>query len=560
MIKPLSVLVIGGYGEFGGRLSELLLRDGHGVIVAGRQLEKATQFCQQYGGEALQLDINTDLDKIAPLDVDVVVDAAGPFQSYDSGSTISGSEHRYRVALSAIECGARYLDLSDDGEFAKGISTLDAVAKERGRFALSGASSTPALSGAAVTAMAEQFSAIEKIETSIMPGSRAPQGYSVMQAILAQIGNPVPFWRNNEWIDCTGWSEPSIKSTSDKVTRSANLITAADVVLFPTHFKANSVLFRAGLAVPIMHKSLQWLGALRKREWLPVLTRFVKPLRWLAYIITPFGNDHGGMLVEVVGEPTKPTDSDNARLQQSSWILNAKPGEGPYVPTIAVRSILQHIDTIKPGARACINELPLNQLIAAMNDIDVTTHMHNEEFRFLFQHVLNEHWQLLPACLRDTHKFVDRKILTGSAKVTRGTSPLTQLVAWLFRFPAASDNIPVTVVKTRCGKAEIWDRDFAGQKFRSTLTKLAPEATPDNQCVVQEQFGLLKFVLNLPIEGDIMHMNVLRGSCLGVPIPSWFLPISNTQEFAVNNRMHFCVELLGPLKTGLIVRYEGSLE
>lgn len=571
----MNVLIIGGYGEFGGRLGELLIRDDHRVIIAGRRLEKAQQYCQQHGGEPLQLDINTDLDKIAALGVNVVVDAAGPFQSYGT------DDNKYRVALTALNSGAHYLDLSDDGNFTKGIVALDVIAKEHNRFALSGASSTPALSGAAVSAMQSHFSTLNKIETSILPGSRAPQGYSVMQAILAQVGNPVKFWRNDEWVNCSGWSEPAIKSTDVGVTRKANLITAADVILFPAFFKANSVLFRAGLAVPVMHNSLQWLGSLRQRGWLPELTKFIKPLRWLANRITPFGNDHGGMLVEVTGERANTlvlSDDKNFKvddgilnnntsglgnnhdLLRATWTLKAEPRHGPYVPTIAVRALLRNINSIAPGARACIDELPMEQFVDAMQDIKVTTEFDQEPFTYVFQSALGDEWNALPTALRETHKVVDQKTLTGTAKVSRGSSVLTKIVAWVFRFPAACESIPVQVTKTRIGNAEIWSRDFDGQIFRSTLSTINRPASANKLAMIQEQFGLLKFVLALPIIEGVMHMQVLSGSCLGVPIPSWLLPISNAREFTLNNRMHFSVELLGPLKTGLIVRYEGSLE
>jgi len=554
MAGSLRVLIIGGYGEFGGRLCELLLRDGHAVIVAGRQIKKAEQFCLHNDAKPLQLNINTDLHRIASLNVDVVVDAAGPFQSYGD------DDQKYRVALTALSCDAHYLDLSDDGNFTQGIVTLDNLAKKHNRFALSGASSTPALSGAAVSAMQSQFSTIEKIESSIFPGSRAPQGNSVMQAILAQVGNPVDFWREGAWVKCKGWSEPTRKSIGQHITREANLISTADVVLFPEHFNARTVLFRGGLAVPIMHKSLQWLGSLRRRSWLPVLTKFIKPLRLLANLITPFGSDRGGMLVEITGCPTSALATDADKFFKATWTLKAEPSYGPYVPTIAARAIIRNISMIEPGARACISELPLKKYVDAMQDIDVTTTEHTNEFNYLFKTSLNKDWEKLPEPLRQTHRFVDRKILTGTAKVTRGTSPIGKLIAWVFRFPAARDNIPVQVTKTRVGDSEIWDRDFDGQTFRSTLSTIPTNSFDVDGATIQEQFGLLKFALQLPIFDEAMHMNVLSGSCLGIPIPTWLLPISDAREYVQNNRMHFSVELLGPLKTGLIVRYEGSLE
>lgn len=548
----LKVLVIGGYGEFGGRLAQLLLRDGHSVVVAGRSILKASAFCQQNGGSPLQFDINTDLASISDHHLDVVVDAAGPFQSY--GDDVQ----RYKVACATLISGAHYLDLSDDGEFTKGISSIDSLAKEHSRFALSGTSSTPALSGAAVTAMTSESDSIEKIEATILPGGRAPKGYSVMWAILSQVGNPVPFWRANEWVSCSGWSEPVKKAVGGSIKRSANLIQTADVVLFPEHFNARTVLFRAGLSQTIMHKSVQWLGALRQKGYLPVLTRFISPLTWLANTISFIGSDYGGMLVEVVSKSQDTKDSPSP-LRQYTWELLAAPGEGPFVPAIAARTILRNIEHIPAGARACINELPLIEFEHAMQDIGVETKTQQGEFHYLFQSALHQHWADLPKELRESHSVVDRKVLKGRAKITRGTSIITEFIANVFRFPKAVDSIGVQVTKTRVGDAEVWWRDFGGQRFKSTLRLVDNKANSAAAGFVEEQFGLMKFVLQLPIHDDVMHMNVVSGRCFGIPIPKLLLPVSNTTEFVSDERMHFSVELRAPLNLGLIVLYEGSL-
>jgi len=547
-----GVLIIGGYGEFGGRLAQLLIRDQVQVYVAGRNLEKAQLFCDQYGGQPVKLDINTDLDLISTLELDVVVDAAGPFQLY------SAESDRYRVARKALECGSNYLDLCDDGEFISGISALDAYAKQQNLFVLSGASSTPAITGAAINAMRHKFERIDKLEASILPGSRAPQGYSVMQAILDQVGNGVLFWRSGQWVECTGWSEPAVKVIDEKIKRRANLIATADTVLFPEHFKARSVLFRAGLAGPIMHNALQGLGSLRSRRYLPNLTTFIKLLRAAANCITPFGSDRGGMLVEVIGNSS---DVNNPALQHSKWILQAEPGQGPFVPAIPVRALIQNLEKIPTGARACINELPLEKYEAAMHDIGVRTESQTHAFDFLFSIALGAQWQSLPDAIRNSHQVLDRVVLSGEAKISRGTSWLTQAVAWLFRFPQAIQNTPVQVVKTRTDDKEIWVRDFNGQIFRSTLSLVSSKSDDERLVgVVQEQFGLMKFVLQLSLVDNSMHLNVLRGSCFGVPIPLMLLPISDSMEFVENNILHFSVRLLAPFNLGLIVHYEGWLK
>jgi len=519
---------------------------------------------------------------IDTLDVDVVVDAAGPFQLYGT------DDQGYRLARQALECGAHYLDLSDDGEFSRGISCLDLLAKQHQRFALSGASSTPALSGSAVTALQNNLTTIEKIETSILPGSRAPQGQSVMLAILDQVGNPIPIWRNGAWEDHIGWSKPVRKRIGSAIYRNANLINAADAVLFPQHFNAKSVLFRAGLAMPLMHLSLQWLGSLRAKGLLPNLTRFVSALQWLADRLVPFGSDSGGMLVEVVGESSRAqtenkksaddvtvnkltnstakannsnsNDSLNESLLVSNvWQLSAQPGQGPFVPTIASRAILRNMHLIPFGARACTSELPLTSYVEAMDDLGIDTCSYSKTYNYLFAEVLGDRWPTLPESLRHTHTVIDKKTLKGYAKITRGTSWMTQLIARIFRFPSAADKISVEVTKTRSAESEVWVRNFNGQQFKSTLSRATAHPQHSTEMLVHEQFGLLKFLLDLEVDNDGLHFPVVSGSCLGIPIPPVLLPISNAREFEKDNTMHFCVELCAPFKLGLIVRYEGWL-
>ena len=80
----LTVLVVGGYGVFGGRLVRLLRREpGIRVLIAGRSLDDAKRFCRHHGGEPLRFDRHGDLAaQLAAARPDVVVDAAGPFQAY----------------------------------------------------------------------------------------------------------------------------------------------------------------------------------------------------------------------------------------------------------------------------------------------------------------------------------------------------------------------------------------------------------------------------------------------------------------------------------------------
>ena len=85
----MRVMILGGYGVFGGRLIELLsdLQELE-LVVCGRSLERAREFCALYRGaarlEPLALDRLNISEALRTKAADLVVDASEPFQDYGS--------------------------------------------------------------------------------------------------------------------------------------------------------------------------------------------------------------------------------------------------------------------------------------------------------------------------------------------------------------------------------------------------------------------------------------------------------------------------------------------
>ena len=128
-----TVLVLGGYGGFGGRVAILLGKAGFAVIVAGRNAAKAEAFCARHPALALRPLKLAREDGLGGETPWLVVDAAGPFQESD-----------YSLPAACIRAGAHYLDLADARDFVFGIDALDAAARAAGVAVISGASSLPA--------------------------------------------------------------------------------------------------------------------------------------------------------------------------------------------------------------------------------------------------------------------------------------------------------------------------------------------------------------------------------------------------------------------------------
>ncbi|MCL2717125.1 MAG: saccharopine dehydrogenase NADP-binding domain-containing protein, partial [Alphaproteobacteria bacterium] len=164
--KSLRILIVGGYGVFGSRLTRILAdEEGLALLVAGRSTTKAQAFCRSLAGPATVLpaflDRNADnvAAAIAALHPDIVVDAAGPFQAY--------GKVPYRMVEASLALGVDYIDLADATDFVCGIGAFDSAAQKCDRFVISGASTFPALTGAVIRHLATDLVRLIAIEAGI---------------------------------------------------------------------------------------------------------------------------------------------------------------------------------------------------------------------------------------------------------------------------------------------------------------------------------------------------------------------------------------------------------
>src|SRR5262245_26647295 len=144
MSGRLKILIVGGYGTFGGRVISLLENESRLTLVAaGRSMTKAHAYCAGRSKAKAALipasfDRNGDVEaQLTALRPHILVDASGPFQAYGEG--------RYRLIEACIAAGVNYLDLADGSDFVAGVHAFDAAARNAGLFVLSGASSFPVL-------------------------------------------------------------------------------------------------------------------------------------------------------------------------------------------------------------------------------------------------------------------------------------------------------------------------------------------------------------------------------------------------------------------------------
>jgi len=523
----MKVLILGGTGVFGERLARLLARDGHALTIAARRSGPARALAAELGARALQLDRGQDLTALAGHDV--IVDAAGPFHSYGSDP--------YRLARAALAAGAHYLDLADTAAFCAGITALDAEARAAGKAAISGLSSVPAISSAAVRALTGSDQPLQ-IDSAILPGNRSPRGLSVMASILSQAGQPFPIYQAGRWTSVPGWSDPQDYPLPG-LGRQGWRIEVPDTRLFPGHFGARTVDFRAGLELRTMRYGLAAFAALRRRVPIPVTPRLVRAFQLAATLLAPFGTGTGGMSVSVT-----------TATHRHRWTLLATDGDGPCVPAIAVRALLRRA-TLPVGARPALEVVTLDELEAAMSDLSIRFDRRSEPLDPIFPRVLGPAFASLPEQVRATHLAAGPSRWQGRASVDRGTSLWGRFLASLFRFPPATADAEVEVTKTPTPQGETWTRRFGSRRFRSHL-----QATPQG---MTERFGPFTFRLGLSVRDQALQYPVAAGWLGPVPLPRWLLPASETREYAAEGRFHFDVRLLAPLTGGLMVHYRGHL-
>lgn len=548
----MRILILGGYGVFGGRLAELL-SDIAAVelLICGRDLSRAEAFCRRYKGQARVRPLALDrADIVASLHAqqpDLVVDASGPFQDYGAD--------RYRVISACIAAGIDYLDFADAADFVSGVSTFDGQARAAGVFVLSGVSSFPVLTAAVLREMAKTMDLVS-VEGGIAPSPYAGVGLNVMRAVAGYAGAPVKLRRGGKASFGVGLAE-SLRFTVAAPGRLPlrnlrfSLVDVPDLqVIPPEHPTMTDIWMGAGPGPEILHRILNLLAKLRSRLKLPSLEPFAR----LFYAILnrmKFGEHRGGMFVRARGVA-------NGREVERSWHLLAEGDDGPYIPSMAIEAVIRKLlagERPAAGARSGVRALELADYDALFRDRKIFSGFRDRAVDGpLYGAILGSAFAALPPRLQELHGRAAPRRWSGVATVNRGRGIAAALVAALFGFPKAASHVPVTVMVTPENGGERWVRTFGGMSF----TSMQSAGKGRDAYLLVERFGQAAFALALVVEGARLFLVPRRWSFLGIPMPRILLPTGRSFETERDGQFCFDVEISMPL-IGLIVAYNGSL-
>jgi Saccharopine dehydrogenase and related proteins len=359
------VVVLGATGVFGSRIAARLAHDERfELLLAGRREAPLEALRASIGDARVRIhaldtaaaDFPAALGALEP---QLVIHAAGPFQRQD-----------YLVAEACTDVGSDYIDLADGRDFVCGFSRLDGRARRAGRLLVSGASSVPALSSAAVDALLPGFGSLATIEHAINPGNRTPRGDATVASILGYCGRPIRLLRDGRWAVAHGWMD-SRRQWFPFGHRRVGVCDIPDLELFPTRYpQARSVIFRAGLELPLLQWATWGMGVLVRLGLIRDLARHATALRRMSEWFVRFGSDVGGMTVELRG-----TDRQGQPLHLCWW-LDADAGDGPQVPvTPAIVLARRWADGLvaAKGAMPCMGLLTLEQIVEGFDGFALRT-------------------------------------------------------------------------------------------------------------------------------------------------------------------------------------------
>lgn len=355
------VLIIGGYGNFGSFIARRLARDASlTVIIAGRSAAKAKALAESLNAEWAVVDIHQNLaDSLKIITPDIVIHTSGPFQGQG-----------YDVAAACIQQGCHYIDLADGRDFVDGITTLDAMAREKGVLAVSGASSVPCLSSALVDHYKDEFQTLEMLDYGITTAQKTKRGLATTAAILSYTGKPFKTLIDGRTRDVYGWQTLHVRKYPALGWRLLGNCEAPDLALFPRRYpELKTVRFYAGLEIPFIHLTLwaiSWLariGLIRNLEkTAPFLLKTSCLFDWLGSADSGFHMALSGIGKDGAGKTI-------------TFELTARSGDGPYIPcmpAILMARQLARSEISEIGAHPCMGFITLDEYLGALSALDIT--------------------------------------------------------------------------------------------------------------------------------------------------------------------------------------------
>ncbi len=348
-----NVMILGGYGTFGRRIAELLIRDHINVVLVGRNPRKLKYIKERFNSsyvETLNIDANIDLrTHLENQRPKVLINTIGPFQNAN-----------YSIAEACIDKNVHYIDLADARNYVNSINILDKKATENNVAVISGASTVPTLSSAVLEHFNPQFDQIDILRFGISPGQKIDRGLATTKAILSYVGTRLEGCAGHK--TRYGWQDNYRQKYTKLPPRWMANCDVPDLDLLPPKFGLKRIQFSAGMEISLIHFGIWGLGWLRKIGLPLPLEKFAPTLLKLSKLFNFLGSDDGVMHMEMRGV------KDGKHISKT-WFIYGFSGDGPYIPcapaVILTKILLNDSNRAKTliGAAPALSIVTLNEYV-----------------------------------------------------------------------------------------------------------------------------------------------------------------------------------------------------
>lgn len=359
------IMILGGYGHFGLKIAQALVKDNIPIIIVGRNQDKLTR-CLQYLKEEHPtadiigscFDIYKNLDsKVKEFKPAILIHTSGPFQNQD-----------YTIPKICIENQIHYLDIADAREYVRNISTLNDLAVQNQVIVISGASSVPGLTSAVIEKYKPTFSELEHLNYGISSSQQTPGGVATTHAILSYTGKEIPSSPKTKR-KMIGWQDLHRVKFPIFGKRWQSNCSVPDLDLFPKHYNLKSIKFYGGIESSFLHLGLWCLSWLIRWGFPIDLGKYSDLFYHIAKSFARFGSDTSGLYIFLSGKNLK----HNAK--KIEWYLIARKNHGLYIPTIPAIVLAKKIfsgEYTTHGAKPCVGLVPLEELLWQMQEYDIS--------------------------------------------------------------------------------------------------------------------------------------------------------------------------------------------
>ena len=285
-MKNGNILIIGGYGEVGGKIAKLLLQSyPNRIWIAGRNIEKAKDFCVQHKNlvRPLQLDVS---EKVHPEQLENVALVIMCLEQKDTA-----------FAQLCLNEGISYIDITASYTFLKKLEALHSLAVQKHSTAIFSVGMAPGLTNLMAMHATRQLSSLEKMHISILLGAGDTHGTAAILWILQQLNKPFSSYNNQKVANFTNKRTVKFKKIGK---RSVYQFNFSDQHTLTKHFPSIPIVTRLGFDVEPLNKFVSFL----QKSRIACLLKFNGIQILLASLIPKIkiGSDVCGIQIEAIGK------------------------------------------------------------------------------------------------------------------------------------------------------------------------------------------------------------------------------------------------------------------